>query len=176
VRKINVRSTEIETFDRASLFLPNSTLIMGAVKNWMHRDLSGRSQIDLIVPHGTDPELVKATLLKCAADHPLVVVFPAPGAFLIGFETIGMKFRLSCTVGHVNDAFSVESDLRFAALKKLKEKNIALADGGQPLKTEELAAIVDRLLDLRIPKTPALQPSTPQHPAPQHPEPKDTTP
>ena len=42
VRRINARSTEIETFDRATLIVPNSSLVTGIVKNWYHDDRVGR--------------------------------------------------------------------------------------------------------------------------------------
>ena len=38
VKKISVRATEIETFQRQSVILPNSELINAAVGNWTHRN------------------------------------------------------------------------------------------------------------------------------------------
>ena len=42
VKKVNVRSTEIETFDRASYIVPNSDLISAPVLNWTHSNKVGR--------------------------------------------------------------------------------------------------------------------------------------
>ena len=36
MRRISVRATEIETYDRATLIIPNSQLITGTVKNWVY--------------------------------------------------------------------------------------------------------------------------------------------
>ena len=56
VRGINVRSTEIETFDRASVILPNSDLIAGTVLNRTHKGMSGRLQVPVSVTYDADPE------------------------------------------------------------------------------------------------------------------------
>ena len=42
VRRINVRSTEIQTFDRSTLIVPNSNLISGIVRNRVRNDRVGR--------------------------------------------------------------------------------------------------------------------------------------
>ncbi|MGA2288941.1 mechanosensitive ion channel family protein, partial [Bradyrhizobium sp.] len=49
VRKISVRSTEIETADRAHVLVPNSYFITEKVKNWTHRNSFGRVVIGVNV-------------------------------------------------------------------------------------------------------------------------------
>ena len=70
VRRISVRATEIETFDRASLIVPNSELITGRVLNWTHRDSLGAVNVKVGVGYDADPEQVIAILKKCAEEHP----------------------------------------------------------------------------------------------------------
>lgn len=145
VRKINVRATEIETFDRASLMVPNSTIISGNVKNWMHRDLTGRSLVTVTVGYDADPKKVKEIMLACAADHPLALIFPAPGCHLTAFDTEFMRFQLVCTVAKVGDAFGVESDLRFAVLDRLRQAGITIGRTPPELRVAGLADTLDGL-------------------------------
>lgn len=145
VRKINVRATEIETFDRASLIVPNSSIISGNVKNWMHRDQTGRSLVTVTVGYDADPAKVKEIMLSCAADHPLALIFPAPGCHLVAFDTEFMRFQLVATVAKVGDAFGVESDLRFAVLQRLKDAGISIGRAPRELHVEGLADAVDGL-------------------------------
>src|SRR5213079_2845190 len=58
VRRIRVRATEIETFERASVIVPNSELITGVVKNWTHANTLYRLNIRLAVSYDCDPDKV----------------------------------------------------------------------------------------------------------------------
>ena len=78
VRRISVRSTEIETFDRASLIMPNSELVTGRVLNWTHRNLLGRTMVKITVEPNADPERALAILKACAEAHPEVLAQPPP--------------------------------------------------------------------------------------------------
>ena len=66
VRRIRVRATEIETFERASVIIPNSELITGVVKNWTHATTTGRIILKIGVEYAIAPEQVRDLLLAGA--------------------------------------------------------------------------------------------------------------
>ena len=76
VRRISVRATEVETFDRASLIVPNSELITGRVLNWTHRNSLGGATVRVGVTYDADPEQVLGILRACANAHPEVLRIP----------------------------------------------------------------------------------------------------
>ena len=102
VRRISVRATEIETFDRASLIMPNSELITGSVTNWTHRNAMGRITINVGASYRSDPEQVIKILTDIAANCPLILQHPKP---LVIFEDLGasaLEFSLRAVVPDIN--------------------------------------------------------------------------
>jgi small-conductance mechanosensitive channel len=124
VRRISVRATEIETFDRASLIVPNSELITGRVLNWTHRDSLGAVNVKVGVGYNSDPQQVIAILTKCAEDHPQVLRTPAPGAALEAFGDSALMFNLRVSLPDIDKAAGVQSDLRIAIFNALREAGI----------------------------------------------------
>ena len=84
VRRIRVRATEVETFERASVIIPNSDMISGVVKNWTHGNILGRITIKVGVNYNSDPEQVRDLLLDVATKHPSVLKDPAPYVLVHG--------------------------------------------------------------------------------------------
>ena len=124
VRKISVRSTEVETFERASVVIPNSYLITEKVKNWTLRDNIRRIAIPVKVPYASDPEIVKSILLKTAKEHPSVLTLPAPSYDFEDFGVDTLSFRLYAFVD-LRAGGNVAADLRIGILKALRETGIA---------------------------------------------------
>jgi small-conductance mechanosensitive channel len=124
VRRISVRSTEIETFDKASVIVPNSDLIQHAVKNWTHRNSLGRTTITVKTPVSSDPDQVREILLKAADECAAVLKHPAPQATFDHFSKDALEFSLNAVVPDVNRAAAVETELRTAVFKAFKSAGI----------------------------------------------------
>ncbi len=128
VRRISVRSTEIETFDRASLILPNSELITGRVLNWTHRNPMGRAVIKVEVVPNADPELVISILREVAAENADALKTPGPVITFDHFSSASLQFTLRVVLGDVYLGGKVGTDLRLAILKRLRSENIQMVN------------------------------------------------
>jgi potassium-dependent mechanosensitive channel len=117
VRRISVRSTEIETFDRASLIVPNSELISGRVLNWTHRNLLGRVVIKLSTDIKTDPSKVVAILETAARAPSMAGLISSPVAAVDSFTPERIEYSLRVTLTDVTSSRRVKSDLHIAILK-----------------------------------------------------------
>jgi potassium-dependent mechanosensitive channel len=123
VKRIRVRATEIRTFERSDVSVPNSELINGAVKNWTLRDRVGRASIPIGVAYGSDTELVRKLLLEAARSHPGVLHDVRGEPVKVQFKRFGdcaLEFELSFTVRNVDERGDVISDLNFAIDKAFR--------------------------------------------------------
>ena len=66
IKKINVRATLVQTYDNATLIIPNSDFISNSVINWSFKDLRVRRNILIGVAYGSDVEQVRDILLNIA--------------------------------------------------------------------------------------------------------------
>ncbi len=126
VRHISVRSTEIETFDRAAVIVPNADLVSSSVINWTHTNRMARERIRVRVAYGSDTEQVAQILLRCAKEHRKVLAAPPPLALFVGFGDSSLDFELRCFIGDTDDFMTVLSELHFAVERALREAGIVI--------------------------------------------------
>lgn len=126
VRRISVRSTEIETFDRSSVIVPNSELISGTVKNRTHRNALGRVDVVVGVGYDSDPDAVKELLEKVAQESTMVLKFPAPVVSFDNFGASSLDFTVRAYLADVNKSVSTATDLRLRIFKALKAAGIEI--------------------------------------------------
>jgi len=153
VKRINVRSTEIETFDRSTVIVPNSNLVSGVVRNRVRSDRTGRVLIAISVPRTLDPGAVRGLLAEAAEAHGDVLKKPPPVVLFKKLGTATMDFEVICVVGEVDVVGRVTSDLNFVIHKRLAamevpppgaELTVKGLEGVQQSLGEIAAAVVGR--------------------------------
>jgi small-conductance mechanosensitive channel len=128
VLKINIRNTEIRTFDNSIIFVPNSELISGRLTNWTHRgDYRLRRDLQVGVAYGSDIELVKTTLLRVAKEHAHVLADPAPTVLFKAFGASSLDFTLRIWIDHIDFSLSTLSDLHEAVNHAFAQAGIEIS-------------------------------------------------
>lgn len=127
VRKVSIRSTLIQAFDRSDVIVPNSELTSQHVVNYMLRDNLGRVRVPFHVAVGSDVEKIKSLLLEIANAHPGIITngsAPDPAVFFLGFGDIALHLELRVFITNIDQGLQIKSDLNFAIYKAFKEKGI----------------------------------------------------
>jgi len=137
VRRVRVRATEIETFDRASVIIPNSEFITGVVKNWTRANTLGRIVIKVGVSYDSDPVAVREILTDIARSHPQVLQSPPPGAYFLGFGESALEFELRCIIAEMDKSLAVRSDLNYAIINRFRQAGIEIPYPQRELRVRE---------------------------------------
>jgi small-conductance mechanosensitive channel len=154
VKRINVRATEIETFDKAVMIVPNSSLISGTVKNRVHSNRMGRIVIPVPVNRDADSAKVAEILASIATANRSVLKKPEP---TVHFKRIGdtvKEFELVCFIGEVDDGSKVTSDLIFNIDRQLMEIGIGDTKPRTVLTIEGLSTLEERINRIEMASAP----------------------
>ena len=126
VKKISVRSTEIQTFDRATLIIPNADFITSTVTNRTHANLHGRVRIPIGVGYDSDPRQVEEILLEIASAHNMLAVGTSPSVVFMGFGADSMDFEIRAILRDVNYSLSVKSDINYQIVERFRREGIEI--------------------------------------------------
>lgn len=137
VKKISVRATQIETFQRQMVILPNSELINAAVGNWTHRNRLARTEIRITAAYGTDARRFHGLLMDTARAHPKVLKNPEPFVALVNIADTGLEFELRVFLADVYESAIVQNELRFAVLELVEREAISLSYAPRALHPKE---------------------------------------
>lgn len=102
VKKIRIRATELETWKKATVIIPNADIISSVLTNVTLRNLQGRTEIALTIPKDSDVDYIKKVLLECCQDVKNVQKNPQPYVIFTGISDTGLQVQLRCFVTNVN--------------------------------------------------------------------------
>ncbi|MCG6869595.1 MAG: mechanosensitive ion channel, partial [Gammaproteobacteria bacterium] len=134
VRHINIRTTTIETFDRAVVIVPNSDMISSQVTNWTLGNTLGRLKLPVSVAADSDIATVIKTLLDVGNGHPDSVRVDAnqdpqmgyPCALFVDFGDSSLDFELRVIIRNINQRRRVISELNRAMNDALIKRGIEI--------------------------------------------------
>lgn len=153
VHRINIRTTIVQTFDNASLIIPNSEMLSNRVMNWSYKDPKVRRQVDVGVAYGSDVQLVRKILLKIVGDMPEIMNDPAPRVDFVDFADSALIFRVRFWISSPNFWLAAPTELRFRIDEEFKKNGIEIAFPQQDIHIRSASGLDDilKLKDLATP-------------------------
>ena len=126
IRRIRVRATEIQTFDRSTVIVPNSDLVTKQVQNKTLGDPRSRIQLQMTIGKPADAAKGIELITAQAEVHPKILHDPPPRVFVDSITVDGrLVLNARLFVANPRDAYSVRSDMFLAAIKAFTENDIA---------------------------------------------------
>ncbi|MDC0535033.1 mechanosensitive ion channel [Francisellaceae bacterium] len=124
VKKIRIRATVIETFNKNTLIIPNSSFVNSIVSNETLNPMS-RAVIEVGVSYDANPREVLKILEGVAKNNERVYPQPAPSVIFSSFDDSSLLFVLRAFINK-SDQVSIETDLRIEIYEALNENGISI--------------------------------------------------
>lgn len=157
VQRISVRATEIETFRRQTIIVPNSELINAPLGNWTHRNRVQRSEIPVSVAYESDPEEVIALLLEVVSKEEEILKNPEPHVEFLRFGASSLDFELRFHLADFTKGLEVRNRVRVEIVRRCRANGIVM-----PFPQRDVTLHVRDLEML-------MQPRSPSSPSPKSP-------
>lgn len=124
VKQINIRSTVIETFNKADVIIPNASILSNNLVNMTYKNKSARIDIDVGVGYESDIDLVKEVLLDIATHTKNILSSPEPVVAFVEMADSSLNFQLRCYTQDVFNKVNISNSIRENIIKRFREENI----------------------------------------------------
>ncbi|MGN1062714.1 MAG: mechanosensitive ion channel domain-containing protein, partial [Alphaproteobacteria bacterium] len=126
VKRINIRSTSLETWTKSDVIIPNADILSSSLINMTYDNRMGRVDIVVGVGYGSDIELVKKTLVSIPLENKKVLKNPQPFVLFTNMGDSSLDFQLSCFTSDILSRAGIATDLRERIIKRFREEGIEI--------------------------------------------------
>ena len=126
IKKIGLRATIVQNFDKADLVIPNSNLVTNRVINWTRTDRLARIKMPVGVAYGSNVPLVMKILQECAAENESVAKSYEPRVIFMGFGDSSLDFELRVHLQDIDNWYVARTELYQEIERKFRESGVEI--------------------------------------------------
>ncbi len=126
VTGINLRATEVNTWENIDIIIPNSAFVEDNVINWSHGEEYIRVSCPVGVAYGADTEKVRDILYEIAREHPKVLDTPEPNVLFLEFGDSSLDFELRIWIRTPRRRNWIKSEINYEIDQRFREENIEI--------------------------------------------------
>ena len=126
VRRINLRTTELELSDHSSSMVPNFVFASKVVRNISHGQRKGWVEIRLPLPLDIDIDLVLEAMMAVLREHEHVLAEPKPAALVEEAPVGGLIFVATASISTPRNVSIVKSELLREIVARLRAGGVDL--------------------------------------------------
>ena len=126
VEKVGIRTTTIRTFNNVEVIVPNTNLVNNELINYTHSDPVIRIDVPIGVSYKSDPFKVKKLLTENLSALENTLNNPGTTIYFTNFGESSLDFQVSVWTDNALKKKEIESEVRYAIWKTLKENNIEI--------------------------------------------------
>ena len=127
VKQINIRSTQLETFTKSNIIIPNSNIVSEIVLNKTLNNKQARLDLNFGISPSNDPQKIIDLLLEIVSQNEKILEKPEPFVAFNGFSRNNIDMTLKIYIEDVNNQQSIMNEILLAIFYKFKEKKIELS-------------------------------------------------
>ncbi|HKJ05767.1 MAG TPA: mechanosensitive ion channel domain-containing protein [Geopsychrobacteraceae bacterium] len=142
VKRINLRTTLIQTPDNVAIIVPNSKLLENEVINYSYGDPKIRLQIPVGIAYGSDCDMATKIMIGVARDNGHVMEYPKPKVWFREFGDSSLNFILLCWIPDVVSKFDVVSEINYSIDRAFRDNKIEIPFPQRDLHLRSAEALV----------------------------------
>lgn len=146
VKKLGLRATIVETYDKSEVIVPNSNIASSQVVNWTLSNRKIRTVFPIGVSYDSDVEQVKALLLDIAKNQEGVLKNPEPGVTFVSFGESSLDFELRVW-SKIDDGLMIKDGINTKIYNVFKKENIEIPFPKRDVNLIGLEKIVKKIID-----------------------------